>query len=129
MTIPDLWPDDLNEKSNLIMPLTILREQAAALSQRTNGLVEGYVHTVKAQNGAAFEHTFFLVAPSLDNYSVPLLSISHPLGGYPATVRSKHLATAIKASSDKGVVALLRKIFSDPRTKKIVQALIAQSKS
>ena len=40
--IPDLWPDDIAVTS-LQVPVTILRQQATLLGEKTKNLVEGEV--------------------------------------------------------------------------------------
>jgi hypothetical protein len=82
-TIPDLWPDI--EQSKDVLPVTILREQAAALGKKTSHLLEGRVSTRTDEDGN-FVHSFYVVAPTMDNYSYRLLTITHGAEPYPVTV-------------------------------------------
>jgi hypothetical protein len=75
--IPDLATDKT--------PLVVMREQAAALTKQTNGLLRGEVQTFAADN---FLHiTLSIVVPALDNYSVQLLTYQQPIQMYPGTLR------------------------------------------
>lgn len=72
--IPDLWPRI--EQPKEVPPVAILMEQAAALGKKTGHLLEGRVNT-KIDDEGNFIHSFYVIAPSLDNYSYDLFSISH----------------------------------------------------
>ena len=134
MPIPDLWPEDISHETDLVMPVTILREQAAALTQRTKGIIEAEVKSLKPQvNNDQIVHEFMLIAPSLDGYAHELFYVTHRMNGYPISVyfgentygqRQKETA-----SDQKSFMDILRIIFSSASTKDVIQALIAQSKS
>ena len=128
MKIPDLWPEDINDESNLVMPIQILREQAAALTQRTKGIIEGEVRSPKSSDDS-FVHEFVLVAPTLDGYAHRLIVIIHTIAGYPVEVHSRALGKRRIVDSQDDFLGCLREIFNHPETKQIIQALIAQSKS
>ena len=58
----DLWPANIAD-SNLITPITILKEQAALLGEKTRQLVKGEV--VTQATGNLFVHYFYIDAPTL----------------------------------------------------------------
>jgi len=135
--IPDLWPDI--EQSNVVPPLAILREQAAALGAKTGHLLEGRVQT-RTDEGGNFVHSFYVVAPTLDNYTYRLFSISHGADPYPITLpnttaksplpRSPLLKGApIKLTSEGDLINYIREVLNSEKTKRIVGSLLAQIKA
>lgn len=78
--IADLWPPEVGTGNKVVPPLAILRRQAAALADRTQGLLEGQVETLT--EGDQFVHLFYIVAPSL-GYTYKLFGIRHGVSGYP----------------------------------------------
>ena len=57
----DLWPANIAD-SNLVTPITILKEQAALLGEKTRQLVKGEV--VTQATGNLFVHYFYIAAPT-----------------------------------------------------------------
>jgi hypothetical protein len=122
--IPDLWPEI--EQSQVVPPVAILREQAAALGRKTNYLLEGRVRTWI--DGTRFVHTFSIVAPSLDDYSYELFSIEHGADQYPVTRRgANRLASEINTGKD--LMEYVRSVLNSDETKKVVGSLLAQVKA
>ena len=133
MPIPDLWPEDISDETGLVMPVTILREQAAALTQRTRGIIEAEVRSTKPETSrdGTIVHEFVLIAPALDGYAYALFQVSHPMEGYPVSVYFGPVGQRdVKGANDQeSLVSLLRIIFNSAPTKSVIQALLAQSKS
>ncbi|MGO8788726.1 MAG: hypothetical protein ACLQVL_15275 [Terriglobia bacterium] len=129
--IPDLWPDI--EQSKVVPPVAILREQAAALGEKTGHLLEGRVNSRIGEDGN-FIHSFYVVAPTLDNYSYGLFSITHGADQYPVTVPHprrmdpgrRPYPQTLKIRSEKALVDYLREVLNSERTKRIVGSLLAQ---
>lgn len=149
----DITVDQVTLKS----PVNILREQASLLSQKTKNLVKArvkpYVHHKTAspeiwyqvakdslisspspleQSAQKFEYSFELIAPVLDNYSYLLFVVAYDVNIYPVAISlAKDLRAEIsiepQANSEDEFLALLRRIFTAPKTRSIIQALIAQS--
>lgn len=142
MTISDLWPDDITAETDLIMPVTILREQAAALTKRMKGLVEAEVRTMTPRDlvrefgddGSkdTFFHEFMLVAPALDSYAFTLFSVIHNIHPYPIRFALGKFARggdALKLQDQEAFIDQLREVFSSADTKGKIQTLVAQSRS
>ena len=126
-SIPDLWPDDITV-STPTAPVTILRQQAARLGQRTKNLVEAEVRSQPSKKrGDHFEHGFYLVAPALDNYQFLLFSIDHPIDFYPITITIRK--GFIEVDSEQKFAEELKKIFATEGTKRVISALISQSQA
>ena len=104
-------------------PLSILREQAAALGPKTSHLVEAKVET--RSYGQSIVHTFDLVVPGLDDYTYRLFEIEHDPNLYPLSVRNEDLEFA----NEKDFTNWLRKQLSSEKTRKLVSNLLAQVQS
>jgi hypothetical protein len=63
-------------------PLEILNRAADRVSEATGELVEATVATINP-GGSTFRHTFYLIVPSLDDYTDPLFYAWHGAGMYP----------------------------------------------
>jgi hypothetical protein len=76
------------------------------------------------------EHTFFLVAPGLDNYRYRLLTVLHrTLEAYPVSVNyiPGGRGNTIEAKTQDEFVNLLGGLLGREETKRIVHSLLAQS--
>jgi hypothetical protein len=65
-------------------PAALLREQAARLGQKTNGLVTARVDSYRKRDRLGY--TLFLKSPALEEFSHRLLSIEHGVEPYPVEV-------------------------------------------
>ncbi len=83
--MPDLWPKDIGT-TEVTPPVTLLKEQATLLGEKTKNLVVGKVVRLDnwsyAQPGH-FAYDFYFVAPALGNYRYKLLTVSYPPEFYP----------------------------------------------
>ena len=123
-TIKDLWPADfaLEERTP---PVTILRQQAVLIGRKTKNLVEGDVETsTTAAN--VFVHTFYLMAPVLDDFRYPVLTAVHDIGLYPVTVEADGKETL--CANEDAFYTALQLVFTSEKTHKVITALLAQSK-
>jgi ribosomal protein L6P/L9E len=129
-----LWgelPDSTDEKP----PVTILKEQAEVLSQITNGILHGRVTRESVDKGFTF--TLDIVAPYLD-YTFEVLEAEHGIEFYPVKLRAgeRRLVdrkieepTRITCKTEEELVEGLAQILSSPRVRKVIAALLAQSKA
>ena len=69
----DLWPK--LELGSAVTPLSILREQAGLLTQRTRGRLRGEVETWSAGGQVTF--AFNIVVPSLGGYKYILFTMRY----------------------------------------------------
>jgi hypothetical protein len=128
--IPDLWPD--LEQSQVVPPIAILREQAAALGKKTNYLLDGRVDTTTTPAGM-FNHSFYVVAHALDDYTYKLFWIKHGADQYPVWVAdpdpSPFAPPEVSIESENELLEYIRKVLNSDKTKKIVGSLLAQVKA
>jgi len=124
-TTSDLWPGDIGE-SELRTPLAILKEQATLLGAKTGQLVTAEVES-RAEDEWFF-HRFYLVAPALE-YKYKLFTVRHPISLYPMFTYSGGGPWSAPIDSEAGFLDWLRKALTSEETRRIVRALIAQSKT
>ncbi len=127
----DLWPEDIVH-SSLIAPVTVLKEQAALLGEKSRQTVKAEVtsqsQAASSADGTAapFVHRFNIVAPTL-NYRHELFYISHGVSFYPLTLTYLNTAHAIKSESE--FKAKLKEVFASPDTLNVVHSILAQTHS
>ncbi len=86
MRTPFELPDYEQSSTEPTPPVEILREAATALTTKTGGRVEGSVFTGGLGGIGSYRHTFYLRAPSLDDFTDPLFYVWHGPELYPARV-------------------------------------------
>ncbi len=120
-----LWPVDFDEPV-LLTPLAILRQQGAALGEQTKNIVVGRVFTTG--EGDTFAHRFSVhCAPLL--FQTELIIVKHGTDLYPATVIvANEQGPYPTAASPEDLMRLLKDVFAQPKTKKIIASLLAQSR-
>lgn len=157
--MPDLWPKDI-ATAKLPEPLAILKEQAAALGQKTENVVEGDVVLIEDAWTPArpdLVYAFFIVGPRLGGYRYRLLTIRCPDPvDYPVQILvepeifrhvperlrvkvvldappmiqedlSERMGANVRVNSEDDFKEALKAIFNAPKTRRVVEAIIAQS--
>lgn len=120
----DFWGDDF-DTSAFIPPITILKEQAAALGRKTQQLVIAEIETTPFNS--SIQQTMILIAPALDNYRYKLFTTTHDIELYPT--RTSFGGVYYEAKDAEEFRSDLRIILADPSTQRIVKSLLAQSKA
>ena len=119
----DLWPENIAD-SNLTTPVTVLKEQAALLGEKTRQLVKGEV--VTQATGNLFVHYFYIAAPTL-SYKFELFTLSHGVNFYPLVMR--YLNDTISLPSESAFKDKLKEIFAAPHTLNVAHSILAQVRS
>jgi len=139
-----LWPNDVAVVQKKA-PVTILKEQASLLGQRTKTLVTAEVKAVDSEH-YDFAFAFYIVGPALGNYRYKLFTVSHDVELYPVTidlgdvewasevargiqarVQAEIPGTSIQAGTEQEFLECLRRIFASQKTRKVIGAILAQS--
>lgn len=130
----DLWPEDI-QVVKVRAPVTILREQATLLGQRTKNIVTAEV--VNAHDEDAFGFSFYLVGPAIGNYRYKLFALSHGAEFYPLTlvptpavmreIRRASQGMVMVIGSRDGLLTALRRIFSANKTLRVIRAILSLS--
>jgi hypothetical protein len=130
-----LWPDEISVIKE-VPPVSILREQAALLGEKTRNLVTAEVDSgtvneytpIIRDRIPSFRDTFYLVAPALDNYRFELFRVTRQVDQlYPIEIYSSALGIDEGIVSENELLEKLADIFSHPKTINIVQSMLIQS--
>ena len=116
----DLWPTNIAD-SDLVTPISILKQQAALLGEKTKELVKGDI--VSQASGNLFIHSFFLLAPTL-SYRYELFQVTHHVNFYPLNIR--YINNTYQLKSESEFKDKLKEIFSAPHTLNTVHSILAQ---
>ena len=122
----DLWPQDLVQDATIRTPVAVLREQAAFLGEHTKKVITAEVTSTSSGDYQSFVHSLRLIAAALGNYRYELLKVSHSLLLYPVMLTGEKFAPRRCANESELRVAL-GDVFTSDDTRKIINALIAQS--
>jgi len=124
-TIPDT--------RDLRTPVTIIREQAEALTQQTNGLLQGEVLIVpeRSPTGVGLTRTrasLKIAVPYLNDYAVYVLSYTHNIDMYPGDLTNYFEDEEnISISNEDEFINALKKILSSSTTLRILGNLLSQA--
>jgi hypothetical protein len=118
----DYWPDDLGS-SDIVTPVTILREQAAALGKKTHNIVEA---RVRSEGGADFVHYLELVVPAMNSYRYLLAQVIHPVELYPLRFLYYPTGVDAQAGDEAEFRKHLRESLSNDKTRQLINVLLAQ---
>jgi hypothetical protein len=142
MTTPDLW-GKLPTGDTIRTPHAILKEQAALLTEKTNGLLIGEVERqatrewseVRTDKGSpeTFMSILYIVVPALVNYHYAVVAIRYNLTLYPLVLedlnglafQSPHEGTK-PCETEREFMAALKQVLSSARLHSVVAGLLAQ---
>jgi len=119
----DFWPANIAD-SNLVTPVTILKEQAALLGEKTRQLVKGEV--VTQATGTLLVHYFYIAAPTL-SYRFELFNVQHHVNFYPLVLGYLNKSTTL--GSEDEFKEKLKEIFTAQHTLNVVHSILAQVRS
>jgi|APLak6261659120_1056016.scaffolds.fasta_scaffold17298_1 hypothetical protein len=108
-------------------PIAVLKELAQGLEKRTKGLLVGRVEQFFSDPD--FSLQFYITAPSLNNYSYEVFSVTHDLSFYPLHIWWTVSQTSRIAGNQEDFEKELKTIFSSPEVKKVINGLLAQIQS
>jgi hypothetical protein len=123
MPATDFWPD-FQAPEAINSPVFLLKEQAAKLQQKTKGLVLAGLRPASAPDGS-FWVGFDLYSPALGEYSYRLFEVTYPPQFTPITLTA---ADGTQTAQSLGQFkSLLESVLRSPRTKQVVEAIMAQA--
>lgn len=106
-------------------PLGILREQAAALTKATNGVLVGAVETERRGDDLILK--LEIVAPALNDYRYRILNYQQPIGLYPGELYG-HGPNASVVSDEARFVSAIKLILASEAIKNVLKSLLAQTR-
>ncbi|HEX8197714.1 MAG TPA: hypothetical protein VF571_16095 [Pyrinomonadaceae bacterium] len=128
----DLW-GDISVDRGIKLPVTILKEQATILGEKTNKILEAKVYPLGMSDKERVGYYLNIIAPALSNYKFEVLSIDHPaLFVYPLNLHYKTHEGAWTSSVCKDeteFISKLKEVLSSEIVHKVIASLIAQSKA
>ena len=125
MATSSLW-GDLPEVTEIKTPKLLLAEQAKALQELTEGSLTCEL-TITPTDSDGFMHVMRIVAPSLGNYSVVLVVITHQAKVYPCMIKSPFIGIAPRKCTDETQLELGLKVFlQHAKTRELISNLLQQ---
>ncbi len=147
--IPNLWPTI--QTPDVMLPVTILRQQASLLRQSSKGILEAEVCQIVA-NGHQQWWTFFIIATQLDRYRIDIFRMTHA-NDYPypvkfyadgllSEVRQAKLIWALQeveqeypdedpyevvASTQEEFLQILGVLLGSKKTRSVIESLLART--
>ena len=106
-------------------PLGILREQAAALTKATNGVLVGAVETERRGDHLILK--LEIVAPALNDYRYRILNYQQPIGLYPGKFYG-YGTDPTEVSDEANFVSAIKHILASEAIKKVLKSLLAQTR-
>lgn len=112
-------------------PIVILREQAAQLTELTNGLLVGQVDsfTSKARPKTPFASRLSIVVPALESYQFQIIRIYHNIMLYPLHVFDVVNEIEYDCDDEQQFLEVVGRTLSSKAVHKAIAALLSQSKS
>ena len=133
-TIKNLWSSDLLNEEDVILPVTILQEQASYLNNMTKNIVVAKINTVTSGGRIPVSrpnliHILQIFAPAMGNYDFELVRlIQEQVFPYPLIVVASLTEIETQVENSEELEIALAKVFNDKKTVSAIQSLIVQSK-
>ena len=128
MSTENLW-GSLTDLPLVRTPTVILREQANLLGPLTEHVLRGVVD--QAESFGEFSSTFYVVAPSVNNYRQEVMSIQYFINSiYPVEIIDNlHDGKDITCTDEIEFISEISKILQSCEMKNIISVLISESNS
>jgi hypothetical protein len=138
----DLWPNDIAAPKKKA-PVTILKDQASLLGNKTQGLVLADIKKSDADSfyvgkklyKKQFVYKFYIVSPALENYRYNLFSMANGIDLYPVLFSvdediGQELGLEedkpLTANSESEFIETIKKLFASKKTIKVVHSILSQ---
>jgi hypothetical protein len=121
-----LW--NIPDISNLRTPITIIKEQATALSEATGGLLRGDVTTSRSAHDETLFLTLSVIVPALNNYKYNILTYWQPVRLFPGDLHYSAENKVYRISNEKEFDERLKSILGSEEVGAVIGALIAQAR-
>lgn len=117
-------------------PHAILKEQADALTNATNGRLEGWVENNQVNGLAAITASpvtysrslaLSIRVPALDNYTYRILQYRQPAELYPGLISGMGGLEGVTIDNEQMFEDVLRQFLASEPTQRIVRSLLAQA--
>ena len=132
--VESLW--SIPTANDVRAPLTIMKEQATALTEQTKGSLVGWVETTAYGDGD-LAISLSIQAPSLNNYKYRLMTYIQPITMYPGRLASGVPKASganvyvppqsIKVEDEGEFLAALKRLLSSDEVKHLLSSLLLQA--
>lgn len=128
MAKKNLW-GDIGNIAPPRTPTTVLKEQAAQLTLLTKGVLRGDVSS--GMRYGDFTATLSIVAPAVGDYEFTVAHLQYGMDLYPAKLVAERNARdgEVTCENEEELTAQLEEVLTSDRVRKVIAALIAQSRS
>jgi hypothetical protein len=113
------------DSATIRTPLSILREQATALTEQTNGLLVGQVEVTQQADGNLVIN-LDIVVPGLNDYRARILSYQQPISLYPGRLSGMGVLGTDLVNTEEQFLGSVRKVLSSQHIKNVPTSLISQ---
>jgi hypothetical protein len=113
------------DSATIRTPLSILREQATALTEQTNGLLVGQVEVTQQADGNLVIN-LDIVVPGLNDYRARILSYQQPISLYPGRLSGMGVLGTDLVNTEEQFLGSVRKVLSSQHIKNVLTSLISQ---
>ncbi len=134
----NLWGLEQFEPPTDAVPKQILLDQAEVLERLTERTVFATVKTTRPGHSKFFKdgedasgyfsHEFIVFSPSLDGYSVRVMTIFHELDIYPCVLESDRVGLNLPCRDERQLRDAIRKVLSHRDTQSMIRSFMALSK-
>lgn len=131
--VESLWSIPATE--NVRPPLTIMKEQATALTEQTRGSLVGSVET--AEYGGGLKVNLAVHVPALNNYRYHVLTYTQPITMYPGRLASEIPVASllngyappqsIEVENEQEFLEALKRLLTSDEMKQLVSSLLVQA--
>ncbi|MGC9453405.1 MAG: hypothetical protein ACP5HU_00935 [Phycisphaerae bacterium] len=121
------WPEDLVDES-IVPPGRILSEAAEELSHRTGGVLTAEPVQIGEPQSGELIYAFYLVADALRGFRYELFRVLVPAQMYPLEIRGGILDTSFQPGDEQAFRRKLQDLFGSDKVRKVVSALVAESR-
>jgi hypothetical protein len=119
-----LW-GDLSDLEIVRTPKEILKEQADALTEATEGVLVGRVDAA-AGPGGSFSNELNVLVPRLNNYTYTILTATHKIDPYPVRVLVNTTQRYATCEDEQNFINVLEAILSSKEVKHVLSRLLSQ---
>lgn len=128
----DLW-GDISVEKEIKLPVTILKEQASILGEKTNKILEGRVRSLNINSKESVGYLLEIVAPALGSYRYRILTVIHSaILIYPLYITYERVDEGtfeVSCGDEEDFIKNLHEILSSDFTRRVIISLISQSKA
>jgi hypothetical protein len=126
MSVENMW-GEINAPVNQRTPTSILREQASVLSQLTKGVLIGSIEQ-EPNNNNLLIYNFAVTAPAINNHKIAILTVQYSITIYPLTLTDHTVHVQRQCLNEEGLTSALKNILSSAQVKRVISALLIQSR-